>query len=89
MSDKEPSKREPWTPRGVGCGCLSAIAVVVMTSPLLFAVTWNCAHRSAELEPCSIWQGRLAFLGMLALAAVTFWLVGRSENRANTDTDPE
>ena len=76
-------------PARCGGGCLSAFAVVVMTFPLLFAVTWNCAHRSAEVEPCSIWQGRLAFLGMLALAAVTFRLVGRSENRAITETDPE
>lgn len=80
---------EGLAPRGLGCGCISALAVIVLTYPLLFAVTWSCAHRSAEAKTCGPWEGRLVFGGMLVLAAVTFWSVRRFVDRADNEKGPE
>lgn len=82
-------KRPKWFTRGSALGCLTAVAVIVSGWPLAFATLWSCvpAHRMAGIEPCSPWTGRLIYLGVLAVAMATFWLVKRSVERADTRPD--
>jgi type VI protein secretion system component VasK len=75
--------------RGSGCGCIVAIALVILGWPMLFATVWGCVpeHRIAGAEPCSQWNGRLIFLGILIVAAAAFWLVKRLVDRADAQSD--
>ena len=80
MSYVDP-KEPKWLTRGSALGGIGAIAVVVLGWPMLFATVWNCAHRTAEVEPCSPWSARLVFLGILVVAALAFWFIRRLFDR--------
>jgi len=86
VSYRDPERKEFLT-RGLGCGCLSAIAVIVVAWPLIFAFAWNCAHRIPGTGACNSSDGTLLLWGMITVATATFWLVRRHVERADRKAD--
>ena len=88
MSYQEP-KPSKWLTRGSAVGCLAGIGVMVAGWPVLFAVVWSCVpeHRIEGAGDCSVWNGRLVFLGMLAAAATAFWLCRRFIDKSDAEPD--
>ena len=78
-----------WLTRGSVFGFIAAIGVIVLGTPVAFATVWGCvpAHRVAGAEPCSPWTGRLAYFGILAVAVAAFWLLKRSVDRSDAQSD--
>ena len=88
MSYTDP-KRPKWLTRGSAFGCTAAIAVILLGWPIAFATVWACvpAHRIAGAEPCSPWTGRLVYFCILAVAIAAFWLVKRSVDGSDAQSD--